>query len=201
MGAPPRHGQHRMSDSRVPLLPAESGDADLARVFAAIRMATGRLLDLHRTVGHSPALLEAFANLALALRNSGQTTRTLRELVILRIAQLSESEYELAQHLPMARACGISEEQIRKLPGWRQDSKPLSADVCAALAYTEELYRNRVDDLTFETLRSYFSSAQIIELTLTASFYVMVALTTNALELSPETPRTCTAATESGPIP
>lgn len=149
-------------------------------------MATGRVLNLHRAVGHSPALLEAFANLALALRNRAQTSRSLREFVILRVAQLTDSEYELAQHLPMARACGISEEQLGKLAAWRQDPTLFGAETCAALAYAEELVGNRVNNSTFETLRAHFGSAQIIELTLTATFYVMTALTIRALDLSPE---------------
>lgn len=172
-----------MSDCRVTLLPVDGENAPLRDVLGGIYAATGRVLNLHRALGHAPALLQAVSQLALALRGGHGMARSLREFVILRIAQLSGSEYELAQHLPMARASGITEAQLQTLAEWRCNPPPYGAAVGAALAYTQELFASQVSDATFDALRQHFDEAQVVELTLTASFYVMVALTTGALRL------------------
>ena len=63
--------------------------------------------NLYRAPGNQPKLVAAWAEFARTLRHDTRTPRALRELVILRGAQLMRSEYEWAQHLPMAREAGV----------------------------------------------------------------------------------------------
>ena len=58
---------------------------------------------LYRVLAHSPLMLRAYAGLARGLRYEAQTPRALRELMILRTAQLTGSDYEWAHHRAMAR--------------------------------------------------------------------------------------------------
>src|SRR5256885_15328355 len=73
---------------------------------------------------------------ALPICHESRTPRTLRELMILRGAQLMRSEYEWAQHLGMARKCGVREAQIAALAGWRA-SPEFDSREKAALALAE----------------------------------------------------------------
>ena len=57
------------------------------------------------------------------LRHDTRTSRALRELVILRGGQLMRSEYEWAQHLPMARKPGVRDAQISALANWRTSAE------------------------------------------------------------------------------
>jgi 4-carboxymuconolactone decarboxylase len=72
--------------------------------------------NLYKALGNHPKLIAAWTEFSKTLRYDTRTPRALRELVILRGAQLMRSEYEWAQHLPMARKAGVSEAQIKDLP-------------------------------------------------------------------------------------
>ena len=74
--------------------------------------------------------------MAYALRYDVVTPALLREMAILRTGQILHSEYELDQHIPLARACGITDAQIAALPDWRA-SYLFDEKQRALLAYTE----------------------------------------------------------------
>ena len=101
--------------SRLPRLPEHPADPDLAEAFETIRSRGGQLINLHLTLGHSPKIFKARLGLSYALRFDAVTPRKLRELVIMRTAQISGSHYELAQHTPIALACGYTQAQIDQL--------------------------------------------------------------------------------------
>src|SRR5918999_3561391 len=71
--------------------------------------------NLYRALANHPAIIAAWTEFANTLRNGTRTPRALRELVILRGAQLMRSPYEWAQHLRMARRAGVREAQIEAL--------------------------------------------------------------------------------------
>ena len=71
--------------------------------------------NLYRALGNHAPLAAAWTEFARAIRYDSRSPRELRELMILRGAQLMRSEYEWAQHLKMARKCGVREAQIAEL--------------------------------------------------------------------------------------
>ncbi|WP_374727617.1 MULTISPECIES: carboxymuconolactone decarboxylase family protein [Glycomyces] len=77
-------------------------------------------INLHRALAHAPALLAPLLDLIHALRFDAEAPRSLRELMICRIAQLENSTYELAHHLPMAADAGLDDEQLAALERWRE---------------------------------------------------------------------------------
>src|SRR5262245_44166567 len=76
--------------------------------------------NLYKQLANHPDVVGAWNVFASTLRHKSRTPRALRELLILRGAQLMKSEYEWAQHLKMARKAGVPEEQIRELSSWRK---------------------------------------------------------------------------------
>src|SRR5918996_2019187 len=92
--------------------------------------------NLYKALANHPQLVAAWTEFSKTLRHDTRTPRALRELVILRGAQLMRSEYEWAQHLPMARKAGVSEAQIRDLFSWKT-SAAFDAREKAALALGE----------------------------------------------------------------
>lgn len=164
--------------SRLP--PANDKDPIVAEIFARLRAQGRTTLHLHQTLAHAPELLQAVLALAETLRQGCVTPRRLRELVILRTAQLESSAYELAQHLPMARASGIGGDEIAALDHWR-DSSCFDERERAGLAYAETIAGNGAADAA--ELDRLFTPREIVELTLTAAFYLMTARTIRALEI------------------
>ena len=64
------------SGPRLPLV-TEPTDPEAIAQFASIRARTGRILNLHRMMGHSPAMMKASADTAMALRHGTQLPRSL----------------------------------------------------------------------------------------------------------------------------
>ena len=143
--------------------------------------------NLYRALGNQPKLVAAWAEFARTLRHDTRTPRALRELVILRGAQLMRSEYEWAQHLPMAREAGVREAQIAALAKWRS-SKEFDAREKAALALAEAVTAGRVSDRVYAEASKHFDHADYVELCLVAAFYAAVGRMIDALgvQLEPE---------------
>ena len=147
-----------------------------------IRELNGEFLNLYRVLGHHETLLSAWIEFAYTLRRDCTTPRTLRELMILRGAQLERSAYEWHQHRRWARQQGVPPEQIEDLFIWRESPRFSEAER-AALALTEAMMAGDVSDEDFAGLQKHFSNSEIVELALTAGFYAMVPRVLNALRV------------------
>jgi alkylhydroperoxidase family enzyme len=143
--------------------------------------------NLYKALGNHPKLVAAWTEFSKTLRHDTRTPRALRELVILRGAQLVRSEYEWAQHLPMARKAGVREAQIENLSSWKISSH-FDAREKAALALGEAVTLGRVSDEVYQEAARHFDHHDYVELALVAAFYAMVARMLDAMgvQLEPE---------------
>lgn len=142
----------------------------------------GKPVNLYRALGNHGPLAAAWTEFANAIRHESRTPRVLRELMILRTAQVARSEYEWAQHLKMARKAGVSDDRIAALAGWR--SSPLfDARERAALALTEAVMACNVTDEVHAEVKKHFSDAEYVELSLTAGFYALVSRMLDAMRV------------------
>jgi alkylhydroperoxidase family enzyme len=171
--------------ARLPLLGLEPADEITAAVFETFRQEGRDPIALYRVLAHSPPMLRAYAGLARGLRYDAATPRALRELMILRTAQLTGSDYEWAHHRAMAAANGVPEEQVRALPAWRSSTL---FDRCerAALRCVEEIHDVALSDEAFAELEREVGVPATIELVLLAAFYEAVARIIQALGLEVE---------------
>ncbi|HZC56840.1 MAG TPA: carboxymuconolactone decarboxylase family protein [Xanthobacteraceae bacterium] len=172
--------------SRLPPLP-DPTDPYLKEMFEKIRAKGGQPLNIHLVQGFAPPLAKARLDMAYALRYDVLTPPLLRELAILRTGQILHSDYELDQHIPLAKACGVSDAQIAALPDWRA-SALFDDKERALLAYTEALDLNGgdVDDATYAAFAKVFSPQEIVEITITVVTYYGTGQLTKALRVKPE---------------
>src|SRR6266852_4618193 len=136
--------------------------------------------NLYRALGNQPKLVAAWAEFSRVLRHEARTPRALRELVILRGAQLVRSEDEWAQHLPMARKAGVREAQIAALARWRS-SKEFDEREKAALELGEAVTLGRVSDQLHARVSPHFDHHDYVELAAVAAFYAMVGRMLDAM--------------------
>jgi alkylhydroperoxidase family enzyme len=143
--------------------------------------------NLYHCLANHPRLVEAWSDFSKALRHDTRTPRALRELVILRGAQLMRSEYEWAQHLKMARSAGISDAQIAELGSWK-NSNLFDAREKAALLLAEAVTNGRVTDEVYAEAMRHFDHHDYVELSITAAFYAMVGRMLDAMgvQLEPD---------------
>jgi 4-carboxymuconolactone decarboxylase len=147
----------------------------------------GQPPNLYKALGNHPKLVAAWTEFSKTLRHDTRTPRSLRELVILRGAQLMRSEYEWAQHLPMARKAGVSEDQISDLASWKMSPHYKPAEK-AALALSEAVTQGQVSDEVYVEAMRHFDHHDYVELALVAAFYAMVGRMLDAMgvQLEPE---------------
>ncbi|HEY1776445.1 MAG TPA: carboxymuconolactone decarboxylase family protein [Solirubrobacteraceae bacterium] len=172
---------------RLPLVPKEATDPVTAEVFATFAAENRDPISLYRVLAHSPLMLRAYAGLARGLRYEAQTPRALRELMILRTAQLTASEYEWAHHRAMAAANGVPDEQVLALAQWRGSDR-FDERERAALCAVEEIHDVALSDEAFAELERVVGAEATVELVLLCAFYEAVARMIQAfgLQVEPE---------------
>ena len=160
--------------SRVPLADFEPG------LKKRLTDLWGTPPNLYRCLANHPALVAAWTEFSKMLRHDTRTPRALRELVILRGAQLMRSEYEWAQHLPMARKAGVREAQIENLHKWKTSAE-FDEREKAALALAEAVTQGHVSDEVHQQAMRHFDHHDYVELAAVAAFYAMVGRMLDAM--------------------
>jgi len=161
----------------MPRVPLADFEPQLAKRLAEL---WGTPPNLYRALANHPALVAAWTEFSRMLRYDTRTPRALRELVILRGAQLMRSEYEWAQHLPMARKSGVREAQIQALADWRT-SREFDEREKAALELAEAVTAGCVSDEAHARVTRYFDQHDYVELAAVAAFYAMVGRMLDAM--------------------
>jgi alkylhydroperoxidase family enzyme len=141
-------------------------------------------INLTRMLLHCPVVLvKSFLDLGLSFR-TGNLEPKLRELIILRMATLRGSSYELMHHLPAAKTAGLSEMEISAITSDQLSALDEKQSVMIQLV-DDCSQLGKVSDPTFEEAAKLFSVAQIAEATLLAGLYEMLAcfLKTMSVEL------------------
>ena len=135
--------------------------------FAARRM-YGRTMEPTQAVAHHRPLLLGYGAMSLALERFARSVEEpLKQLAMLRTAQLIGCEWCLDFGSRLAHDCGCSEEQLRDLAVWR-DSDQFSDLERLVLEYAEAMTRTPVEvpDELFARLQERFDERQIVELTM-----------------------------------
>jgi len=145
----------------------------------------GRLpINLTRMLLHCPVLMvQSLLDFGLSFRK-GNLDPKIRELVILRMATLRGSSYELMHHLPAAKTAGLSEMEISAITSAHPSGLDQKHSIMIQLV-DDCSQLGKVSDSTFEKAAEFFSVAQIAEATLLAGLYEMLAcfLKTMGVEL------------------
>lgn len=134
-----------------------------------------RLLNVSRMVMHAPdPLWAAMATLGKAVVYSSEMDPGLREIAILCVAYLSQSDYELFHHESISAALGFSPEKLAHLrDGHYQKLTPVEQ---AVAEFTAETVKNvSPTDATLAALREHFSDRLLMDLVIIIGTYMTVA--------------------------
>ena len=160
----------------------EQGRPDIAALADRLKRGRrGTLINLYRTLLHSPAVAEAWFDYSNAVRWKTDLDGRLRELVVVRIAHLYKAEYILRQHVPALTAAeGISDAECLALADWRP--APYFSDrERAALAYADAVSASgSAPDAVFADVAHHYNERQIVELTVLIGAFNMSARVMNA---------------------
>lgn len=178
------------------------GAGPLARVvaYAAGRRAGTGPVRLFLVLGRHRRLFLGWLHFAGRMMPGGLLPRRETELVILRVAHLCGSTYELAHHTRLGRAAGLAEEDLRRVAdgpgadGWTARERALLRTVDALHAERD------VDDATWAELGRHLDERERIELCLLAGHYEMLATVIRTLRIEPDPPRRRTGRAAGVPV-
>ena len=141
---------------------------------------------LFTTLARHRRLFRRWLRFAGGLMPGGSLPRRDTELLILRVAHNCDCAYERGHHERIARAAGLSADDIARTtedpdaPGWSDRD-------AALLRAADELHAERaIADELWESLRSELSEVELIELCLLVGHYEMLAMTINGLRIEPD---------------
>jgi alkylhydroperoxidase family enzyme len=141
------------------------------------------------TLAHHPELALPHLVFYKALNNSTLPIQV-RELVTLRIAWRTQSEYEWTQHVKIGKRAGLSDEHIEaiktgaELPLWTQLER-------LAIRAVDQLFvQSQIDDETWNGLAKFVSRKELIELLFIIGTYTTLCWAFNAMgvKLEPSAP-------------
>lgn len=141
-----------------------------------IRAFLGHPLNVQNIMAHHPALMQAW----MPFRNHVVADSTLlprhRELLILRVAHLCESDYEWQHHTQRGLAAGLDQIEIDRVregagaAGWQTNE-------AALLAAADDCHGNScITEKTLEQVCRHFSAQQQLDIVVTVGMYLTLNL-------------------------
>lgn len=147
---------------RIPTADLSKASQKTKEQLETVQRKLGRIPNLHATMAHSPAVLNAYLRLHDALSQTSLDTR-LRELLAVAVASANDSEYCLAAHTESGKNLRVSDDALlRAQEGESADPKTLAA-LRFAMALVQK--RGRVSDEEVAALKSAgFGNAAVLEI-------------------------------------
>src|ERR1700684_1126741 len=159
--------------SRIPLTSIEEQPEPVRQW-----MARRGNLKVFRLLANAPHVFPGWTQMVDELFESPTFSRRMREVVILRVAHLQGSRYELRQHVGIARNAGLTDQQINAILDTDQpaaagfsDTERTALDVTTELCTTPRLRGN-----SFATAHAVFGDEALTELLMIISCYYGLAL-------------------------
>ena len=146
-------------------------------------------LNIIRTVALAENQAAPFLRFGTSILTEQTLSARLRELAILRVARLSEAEYEWVQHVPIGLDCGLTQAQIDALEADAMDADCWDDQERAVLAYTTDVVNNvGAGNNTHSGVAAVLSDREIIELVIAIGFYMLVARVMECSEIDLDPP-------------
>lgn len=141
----------------------------------------GKVVNIFRVLMQHPKLVRAWSKFASYILSDQQTLAAReREILILRIGWLNQAPYEWEQHVRIAKAAGLTDDEIDRIgkgpkAGWnKQDSALIQA--------ADDLFENSVvSDETWSTLAERYNTEQMMDVVFTVGQYNLVSWALNSL--------------------
>lgn len=172
---------------RIEPLPPQEWDELLRALITRSPGGVERPLNVFTTLARHPDLFKRWLGFGGCLLD-GKIPARHRELVILKTAHLRGSDYEWAQHAPIAQSVGVSMEEIASLRA-PVEAGDWDAEETVLLRAVEELdHDDTISDGTWEQLHRRMDDAMLIEFVMLVAHYQLLATTLKTLRVQLEQP-------------
>ena len=147
--------------SRIIALDPTNTAGRAGELFAAVKAKLGVVPNLMRTLGHSPAALEAYLDFKATL-GTGVLSAKIREQIALTVAEINSCDYCLAAHSLVGKGTGLNNDAI--IAARRAEADDPKTDALLKFAAAVVEWRGLVSDDAIAAARAAgISDAEIIE--------------------------------------
>ena len=161
--------------AKLPLVSREDLPADKQPVYDRIAASRGSVLNVFRAMLNSPDAAGAVADLGAYLRYGSSLDPASREIAILTVSNELRCDYEWTNHLPEARAAGVSDQVIDAIRSGRAPMGIPAKEGVFAAAARELLRDHALSDRTFQAIEHLVGPQQTVDLILLVGYYSMLA--------------------------
>jgi len=173
----------RLKEPRIKPLGESEWNAEQQRILNTLKRPAGRIINIYSTMVNHPKLADRWLPFAgYILRESTLPPRE-REILILRIGWLCQSEYEFGHHTVVGKSAGLTDEEINRItegpkaPGW----DPFDATLLQAV---DELHADVfITDATWNTLAKRYNQQQLMDVVATVGQYNLVSMFLNSFRV------------------
>jgi len=165
----------------VRLKPIADEDATPAQAatLESLRRPDGRVLNIFRTMANHPDLARRWLVFGNHILAKSTLSPRVRELAILRVGWLCQSEYEWGQHVLIALDLGITASEIKRLQDETVAAEWAPSEA-AVLHATDELHADKViSAATWSALSERYTDQQLMDLVFTVGQYTLVSMALN----------------------
>lgn len=140
----------------------------------------GAVVNIFRVLMQHPKLARSWSRFGGYILSKQTLPARDREILILRIGWLNQSQYEWEQHVRIGKRAGLSDEEVDRISkgpkqGWdRHDAALIQA--------ADDLFENSVvSDETWKTLSERYNTEQMIDAVFTIGQYNLVSWALNSM--------------------
>ncbi|CAM9640119.1 unnamed protein product [Phaeothamnion confervicola] len=176
----------RLSKPRITPLPESELTEEQLKIVAPMKQRYGFVFNVLKTMMRNMNLLNSWNGFAGHIMGTSSLSPRHREMLIMRVGWLTQSEYEWGQHVLMSAPAGlVHADHLRikegpKAAGWNELESAL-------LQATDELLDDAIiEDTTWNILTKHLSTEQIMDAVFTVGQYNMLAMALNTLGVQRE---------------
>lgn len=174
---------------RMPSIPPEEWTEEIRDFFAVYEGEEGRTKGSKYNFSHwlanHPSLGQAWMQFNLKL-TLGVFQPYLRELIVLRVAHLFQSEYEWNLHEQISVQYGIGPDHLAAIKAGPDDPKWNDVERLCLRAADALCLRHDIDDELWAQLAAQFNRKELVELMFLVGSYTMLAWALKSVRLPPE---------------
>ena len=140
-----------------------------------IRRDLGEPLNIHSIMAHHPDLLRAWMPFRDHVVKNNSLEPRHQELIILRTAINTGTQYEWEHHVIRGRAAGLSDDEIERVRQGASASQWSAAERTLMMAADDVFAHSEISDSTCDAMERHFDSRQQLDLLVTVGMYITLA--------------------------
>lgn len=159
-------------EARLPLISDDEASEDMRQVYELCQQAMGGVPHLTRVIANCPDLLGPFMGLAGAVSQEYKVPTKIKQLAVLRTAELNGCSYCRSIHVPKSEAVGVDPAKMQGLADKTVQADIFSEEELVVIAMADEMTGAvGAKKETVDRARALWGDAGVVELMMTVAFY------------------------------